>query len=150
MEAEDALAHFYTIQQAAPASPGLDTFIFGAQTVDLAGMKFIYAGEIAKAWQSLPPHPTREEFDDAVGRGVSNQTHSRMMDMMDEVTGTRELYRQAWLEQYTPYRIDTALGHWDAELLFWLRAQRNFEDFRRSFQSGQALPSLHDLLLTPQ
>jgi hexosaminidase len=150
LEAEDALAHFYAIQQAAPALPHLDTFIFGAQAVDLAGMKFIYAGEIAKGWQSLPPHPTREQFDDAVGRGVSNQTHSRMMDMMDELTGTRELYRQAWLEQYTPYRMGTALGHWDAEFQFWLRAQRNFEDFRRNFQSGQALPSLHDLLLTPQ
>jgi hypothetical protein len=150
VKAEDALAHFYAIQQAAPASRGLDTLIFGAQAVDLAGMKFIFAGEIAKAWQSLPPTPTREQFDDAVGRGVSNQTHSRMMDMMDELTGTRELYRQAWLEQYTPYRMGTALGHWDAESLFWLRAQRNFEDFRRNFQGGQALPSLHDLLLTPQ
>ncbi|HZQ43606.1 MAG TPA: glycoside hydrolase family 20 zincin-like fold domain-containing protein [Acidobacteriaceae bacterium] len=150
VEAEDALSHLYVIQQAAPATPHLDTFIFGAQAVDLAATKFIYAGEIAKAWQSLPPHPTREQFDDAVGRNVSNETHSRMMDMMDELTGTRELYRKAWLEQYTPYRMNTALGHWDAEFQFWLRAQRNFEDFRRQFHTGETLPSLHDLLITPQ
>lgn len=150
LEAEDALAHFYAIQQSAPHTPQLDSFLFGAQAVDLAGMKFIYAGEISKAWQSLPPNPTREQFDDAVGKGISNDTHSRMMDMMDGLAGTRDLYRKAWLEQYTPYRMGTALGHWDAELLFWLRAQRNFDDFRRNFKSGQALPSLHDLLITPQ
>jgi hypothetical protein len=104
LEAEDALAHFYAIQQAAPKTPHLDTFIFGAQAIDLASMKFIYAGEIANAWQSLPPHPTRAQFDAAVGRNISNETHSRMMDMMDELTDTRELYRRAWLEQYTPYQ----------------------------------------------
>lgn len=150
LEAEDALVHLYAIRQAAPETPQLDTFIFGAQAVDLADRKFIYAGEIAKPWQSLPPNPTRQQFEDAVGRGMSNETHSRMMDMMDSLTGTRELYRKAWLEQYTPYRMGTALGHWDAEFLFWLRAQRNFEDFRRHFQSDEALPSLHDLLITPQ
>ncbi|HKR27112.1 MAG TPA: glycoside hydrolase family 20 zincin-like fold domain-containing protein [Acidobacteriaceae bacterium] len=150
LEAEDALTHFYAIQQAAPQTPQLDTFLFGAQAVDLAGMKFIYAGEIARAWQSLPSKPTRKQFDDAVGKGFSNETHSRMMDMMDGLTGTRALYQKAWLEQYTPYRLGTALGHWDAEFLFWQRAQRNFEDFRRGFQSSQQLPSLHDLLITPQ
>jgi hexosaminidase len=150
LEAENALTHLYAIQQAAPQTPHLDTFLFGAQTIDLAGMKFIYAGEIASAWQSLPPKPTRQQFMNALGEGVSNETHSRMMDMMDGITGTRALYRKAWLEQYTPYRLGTALGHWDAEDLFWLRAQRNFEDFRRSFQTGETLPSLHHLLITEQ
>lgn len=150
LEAEDALTHLYAIQKSDPQTPHLDTFLFGAQAIDLAGMKFIYAGEIASAWQSLPPQPTRQQFLDALGEGVSNETHSRMMDMMDGITGTRALYRKAWLEQYTPYRLGTALGHWDAELLFWLRAQRNFEDFRRGFQTGSKLPSLHDLLLTEQ
>jgi hypothetical protein len=150
LEAEDALTHLYAIQQTAPQTPHLGTFLFGAQAIDLAGMKFIYAGEISSAWQSLPPEPTRQQFLDVLGEGVSNETHSRMMDMMDGTTGTRELYRKAWLEQYTPYRLATALGHWDAEYLFWLRAQRNFEDFRRGFQTGQKLPSLHDLLVAEQ
>jgi hypothetical protein len=150
LEAEDALAHFYAIQQAAPQTPQIDTYIFGARAVDLAGMKFIFAGEIAKAWRSLPPRPTSKQFDDAVEKGMSNETHSRMMDMMDGLTGTRELYRKAWAEQYTPYRMGTALGRWDAEFLFWLRAQRNFEDFRRGFKGGEALPSLHDLVITQQ
>lgn len=41
-------------------------------------------------------------------------------------------YHERMARTYTPYRMGTALGHWDAEFLFWLRAQRNFEDFRRS------------------
>ena len=147
LEAEEALSNLETIQQAAPHTPHLDTFLFGARAIDLAAMKFIFAGEIAAAWQALPPHPSRQEFLDAVGQGVSNDTHSRMMDLMDGVTGTRDLYRQAWLEQYTPYRLGTALTHWDAESLFWLRARTNFENLRRTFQSGDALPPLRDLLV---
>ena len=83
------------------------------------------------------------------GQGVSNQTHSRMMDMMDGVTGTRELYRQAWLEQYTPYRHGHGVGPLGCGVSYsGCARRRNFEDFRRSFRTGDALPSLHDLLIT--
>lgn len=150
LAAEDALTHLYTIRQTAPQTPRLDSYIFGAQALDLEGMKFIYAGEIERAWKSLPPHPTQDEFMNAVGVGISNETHSRMMDMMDAVTGTRALYRKAWLEQYTPHRLGTATGHWDAEYFFWLRALTNFENLRRSFTSGEALPDLHTLLIQPE
>jgi hypothetical protein len=150
LEAEDALNHLYAVQHEAPTTPHLNSFLFGAQTIDLAGKKFIYAGEIARAWSSLPPRPTRDQFLDALGQGVFNDTHSRMMDMMDAVTGTRELYRKAWMEQYTPYRMGTAVGHWDAEYLFWLRAITNLQNFNRGFKGGEQLPSLHELLITPQ
>jgi hypothetical protein len=117
----------------------------GAQMIDLAGMKFQYAQEIADAWQTLPLHPTSEQLTDVLGRGISNETHSRTMDMMDGLTETRRAYKAAWLEQYTPYRLGTALGRWDAEYEFWRRAQANFEALRTGFKSGDALPTLHQI-----
>ena len=47
---------------------------------------------------------------------------------------SRENYRQAWLQQYTPYRMGTALGRWNAEYLFWEHAQANFESVRTRIQ----------------
>jgi hexosaminidase len=145
LAAEDALEYFYAIKAIEPATAQIDTFIVGAQMIDLAGMKFQYAGEIADAWRTLPPHPTREQLDDVLGRGVSNETHSRTMDMMDGITETKRSYEAAWLEQYTPYRMGTALGRWDAEYQFWLRAQTNFEMLRTGFKTGDTLPSLQQI-----
>jgi hypothetical protein len=67
------------------------------------------------------------------------------MDMMDGITETKEGYRAAWLEQYTPYRLGTALGRWDAEYEFWRQAQVKFEDLRTTFKTGDALPTLQQL-----
>jgi hexosaminidase len=145
LEAEDALEHFYAIKAAAPNTPQIDTFIVGAQMIDLAGMKFQYAQEIADAWQALPAHPPSEQLTDVLGRGISNETHSRTMDMMDGLTETRRAYKAAWLEQYTPYRLGTALGRWDAEYEFWRRAQANFEALRTGFKTGDALPTLQQI-----
>ncbi len=145
LHAENALEHFYAIKAAAPGTPHIDTFIVGAQIIDLAGMKFIYAGEISDAWQTLPPRPTREQLMDVLGQDISNETHSRIMDMMDGVSETRESYKAAWAEQYTPYRLGTALGRWDAEYAFWRRAQANFEGLRLGFKTGDALPTVQQL-----
>ena len=145
LEAEDALEHFYAIKKAAADTPQIDSFVVAAQMIDLAAMKFQYASEIAETWRSIPAHPTREQLLDAIFQGVSNDTHSRCMDMMDALTETRENYRQAWLEQYTPYRLGTALGRWDAEYLFWEHARANFESVRTRFKTGQTLPTLQEI-----
>ena len=145
LEAEDALEHFYAIKKTVPETPQIDSFVVAAQMIDLAAMKFQYASEIAETWNSIPAHPTREQLLDALFQGVSNDTHSRCMDMMDALTETREDYRQAWLEQYTPYRLGTALGRWDAEYLFWEHARANFERVRTRFKTGQTLPTLQEI-----
>ncbi|HEY5328602.1 MAG TPA: beta-N-acetylhexosaminidase [Acidobacteriaceae bacterium] len=148
LHAEDALEHLYAIKAAAPGTPHIDTFIVGAQIIDLAGMKFIYAGEISDAFRTLPTHPTREQLMDVLGQDISNETHSRIMDMMDGLTETRRSYKAAWEQQYTPYRMGTALGRWDAEYEFWRRAQAKFEDLRTGFKTGDPLPTVQQLTST--
>jgi hypothetical protein len=45
---------------------------------------------------------------------------------MDTITGLREMYRQLWLAEYTPYRLGTTLGRFDAEYEYWRRLQSRF------------------------
>jgi len=59
---------------------------------------------------------------------------------MDAITELREPYRNAWLAEYTPYRLETALKRWDAEYQHWRALQGRFENFR--FAEGGALPPL--------
>ena len=142
LHAEAALTQLYAIRDKSPETPQLTSYIAGAQMIDLAGLKFLSANEIDAAWKSLPAKPTREHLMDVLSQGISNETHSRCMDMMDDVTETRETYRAAWLQQYTANKLGTALGRWDAEYQFWMRAQTNFELLRTTFKTGDALPSL--------
>lgn len=143
LQAEEAMEQIY----AAPSpAPHAESFLYAAQNIDLAGMKFIYALELADIWKSLGSKPTREALIAQIGQGVSNEAHSRAMDMMDGVSETQRIYQQAWQAQYTPYRIDTALSHWHAELEFWRRAQTNLEALRSSFKTGDTLPPLYDVV----
>jgi len=145
LHAEDALEHLYAIKAAAPDTPHLGSFIAGAQIIDLAGMKFLYAAEISAGWKTLPARPTRAQLMDVLEQGISNQTHSRAMDMLDGITETKEIYKAAWQQQYAPYRLGTALGRWDAEYQFWRHAQDNFEDLRIGFKTGDPLPTLQQI-----
>jgi hexosaminidase len=145
LKAEDALEHFYAIKKMDPDTPQIDSFVVAAQMIDLAGMKFQYANEIAETWASIPAHATREQLMDALFQGVSNDTHSRCMDIMDGLTELRGSYREAWVQQYTPYRLGTALGRWDAEDLFWEHARANFERVRTRFKTGDTLPTLQEV-----
>ena len=145
LQAENALTHLYAVQAAVPGAPRLTSLLAGAQMLDLAGLKFISANEIDAAWKSLPSKPTREQLMDVLAQGISNETHSRCMDLMDGFTETKELYRAAWLQQYNSYRLGTALGRWDAEYQYWLHAQMNFEILRKNFKTGDRLPALREL-----
>jgi hexosaminidase len=145
LHAEAALAQLYSLRDSAIAVPQLETWIAGARMIDLAGAKFLYANEIDAAWKSLPAKPTREQLLDVLAQGISNETHSRCMDLMDGFSETRGIYRDAWLQQYTAYRLGTAMGRWDAEFQYWLHAQTRFEMLRHNFKTGDPLPSLQQL-----
>jgi hexosaminidase len=145
LHAEAALTQLSSIPGPTGSVPQLETWIAGARMIDLAGEKFLYANEIDAAWKSLPAKATREQLLDVLAQGISNETHSRCMDLMDGFSGTSEIYRDAWLQQYTPYRLGTATGRWDAEFQYWLRVQTRFENLRHDFKTGDTLPTLQQM-----
>ena len=146
LHAESAQEHLYRAQSLGADPKQLATFLVGAEMLDYAGMKFIYALEIADSWTTLPAHPTNQQLQDALAHGISSETHSRMLDLMDTVTQLKESYRQQWLSQYTDYRLATALGRWDAEYEYWRRAQIKLNNFLSNFKDGDPLPPLNDFV----
>ncbi|HXJ93568.1 MAG TPA: hypothetical protein VMT20_11870 [Terriglobia bacterium] len=76
---------------------------------------------------------------------MTYQDHSRIVDLMDAITGLREEYRQEWLAEYTPYRLASALGRWDAEYEFWRQFQARLTAFSNSSKEGDTLPPLSSL-----
>jgi len=126
----------------------LDSLLLAASMLDLAGMKYLYAVEIADAWEH---QRQQKELPDGLRRvfvGMFDRNHSRIADLMDAVTGLRETYRSNWLEEYNSYRFGTALGRWDAEYEYWRRLQVNFLAFASTYHRGDPLPPLDKMVGT--
>ena len=47
-----------------------------------------------------------------------------LTDLREMISELREQYREAWLEEATPFRLQSALYRWDAEWDYWTAMQR--------------------------
>lgn len=121
-----------------------DNMRFASRLLDYAGLKFLYSAEIAAEWRSLGPRPSHDGLNEVISNVISQQ-HGRLPDLMDAITMLRPQYQKAWLAEYTPYRLDNALGRWNAEYEYWLELQSHLQSFSRKYQTGP-LPSLQTLI----
>jgi len=64
---------------------------------------------------------------------------------MDLITELKDLYKHEWEAEYTPYRLGSALGRFDAEYEYWRRFQARLWELRRGFRPGTPLPPLDSL-----
>jgi hexosaminidase len=135
----------------AALSSGADPLVIksclvGAQLLDYAGMKFLYALEIPERWQKLGERPDSDQWWNEFEAEVIEQNHGRIIDLMEMITELREDYRSAWLSEYTPYRLATQLGRWDGEFQYWRAMQERLRAFSRVRKDGDLLPPLQQVI----
>jgi hypothetical protein len=124
----------------------LRCLLFGSRLLDYAGKRFQTAPELEDMWRRLgPKRPENEVWWNEWESQVTYQDHSRIVDLMDAITELRPLYRSEWLDEYTPYRLASALGRWDAEYEYWGRLQQRLQQFSDNSRPGDILPPLETL-----
>jgi hexosaminidase len=119
--------------------------LLGARMLDYTGMKFIYATEIAGLFDGLGPHPTTADVH-FVKRETAARNHSRVGDLLDLSAELQGQYKEEWLKQYKPYRLQTALVRWEAEELYWRHLQASVWTVAADFKEGDARPTLAQVL----
>jgi hypothetical protein len=125
----------------------LECLLVGSRLLDYAGERFQTAPELETMWRNLgPSRPKDEAWWNNWESQVTYQDHSRIIDLMDAITELRPQYRSAWLDEYTAYRLDSALTRWDAEALYWRALQERFQVFSDSSREGQSLPPLETVV----
>lgn len=145
--AEDAEEHLDRAHTLGADAESVNGFLVTSRMLDYAGQKFQTGPELAAMWQKLGPRrPADQIWWNEWDSQVTYQDHSRIVDLMDAITELREQYRQEWLAEYTPYRLASALGRWDAEYEFWRRLQVRLIQFSGSSKEGDALPSFESLV----
>jgi len=112
----------------------LKCLLLAARMFDYLGMKNLYAIEWDGYFQELKQNPNPDLASLYLNNQISAVDHGMLSDLLDSVTGLRERYRQAWLEESTPYRLGSALARWDAEAEYWRAMQTRASQLRRGGQ----------------
>jgi hexosaminidase len=133
------------IEQGADA-PSAQSYIVECRLLDYAGLKFQYGVEITEQWKLLGPHPDSDRLGNDFDNIVISQQHGKLPDLMETITELKPQYAQAWLEEYTPYRMAAALGRWDAEYEYWRRLQANLFEMLDDYKPEKGLPPFESLL----
>jgi len=125
----------------------LECLLVGSRLLDYAGERFQTAPELEALWRNLgPTRPKDEAWWNNWESQTTYQDHSRIIDLMDAITELRPQYRAAWLDEYTDYRLDSALTRWEAEALYWRTLQERLLTFSERSHEGQSLPPLETVI----
>ena len=143
--AEEAEEHLLLARSVAPGDPTLDSLMMAARLFDYLGMKCLYAVEWDGYFRQLQAKPDDALIRLYLGVQIVQQGNGMLADLTDMITGLREPYRQAWLEESTPYRLDAALARWDAEARFWMDTWMRADTLLNSHRKGEPFPSIDAL-----
>jgi hypothetical protein len=145
LRAEDAMESLMRASEAAPGEYTLPSLQLAAGMLDYLGMKHLYTVDIADYFRRAGPKPGEKEIWLYLELETSFQDHSHIADLMDSITSLKEDYEQAWKQEWTRYRLGSALGRWDAEYEYWRSLQARIQDLTQRHKDGESFPPLESL-----
>jgi len=133
------------LQRAVRSSPEptLKSFLLAARLFDYLGMKCLYVIEFDDYFKQLKQNPNKELVQLYIGNQMNSTTYGMLTDLREMISELREQYREAWLDEATPFRLQSALYRWDAEWNYWTTVQKLLvENVLHSWKEGQPFPAL--------
>jgi hexosaminidase len=147
------------VAQARDANPNLretdalDVLELGARRMDLIGLKFQIADEIATSYanafalQGSKKKEDREEVSRSLGD--INSVNGKLQDLRNNYSLMRDLYEAAWLKSYRPYFLRNNLERYDLTIQMWLQRIDKVRSAQRQWTNFQSIPSAADLGIPP-
>jgi hypothetical protein len=125
------------------SDPTLRSLLLAARLFDYLGMKSLYAVEWADYFRQLKENPKKELVTLYIGNQMNSTTYGMLTDLREMISDLREDYRQAWLDEATPFRLQSALYRWDAEWDYWTAVQRLVvQEVLHGWKEGSPFPSI--------
>jgi hexosaminidase len=141
--AESAQERLQRAIRLAPNDPTLKSLLLAGRLFDYLGMKNLYAVEWAGYFRELKANPDPKLVTLYIGIQMNAQDHGMLADLRETISGLKESYREAWLEESTPYRLPSALLRWDAEWNYWQAVQRLVVDqVLHGWSKGEPFPAI--------
>jgi hypothetical protein len=143
--AENAQEHVQRALRISP-DPTLKSLLVSARMFDYLGMKSLYAVEWAGYFRQLKENPKKELVQLYIGNQMNSTTYGMLADLREMISELREQYREAWLDEATPFRLQSALYRWDDEWDYWTAVQRLLvQKVLHGWKEGEPFPALDAL-----
>jgi hypothetical protein len=119
----------------------------GARRLDLIGLKFELAQEIAETYAAV----LAREHDKSQSSATHNMLDEissmfgRCQDVRDAYSASKEEYSQVWLSENRPYWLNNVTVRFDLRIEEWQRRGERFAEVTRDFENGKELPAASDL-----
>lgn len=123
-------------------SETLFAMLVAAKQIDMLTMKYLFAGRILDIHQEYRFDRDPKEFAQVLAEATAYYS-SLTTDMFDVIVETKDMFREAWLNEYTAYRLAIPMSKFDRELDFWFKVKKRLKTL--STYEGE-LPPLYELL----
>ncbi len=113
----------------------------GARRLDLIGLKFQLAQEIATAYTQAVAQQ-HDKTQHSAANSMLNEISSnngRCQDLRDAFSASKNEYSQVWLSENRPYWLNNVTVRYDLEIEMWQRRGDQFEEAIHAWHSGQDL-----------
>lgn len=129
----------------------LDAMEMGARRMDFIGYKF----EAAQEMEDEYDRAYREQNDPTAKHDVIHQlgtiagVNGQCEDLRDGYGLTRDLYRNAWLQENRPYWLDNVSAQYDMAMQLWIQRGHRFAETAWQYPQTHTLPKPEDMGLPP-
>lgn len=145
LAAEEAQIYLRDALKSDIDTTSLFAMLVGAKELDLLALKYLYAGNIAEMHKKYSKKRDLKEFRMIMGE-VTAYYHSKTVDMYDAIVETKEMFRKAWLNEYTPFRLGIPMAKFDMELQYWSKISKRLNTLAWNYKDNEELPNLQSLL----
>jgi hypothetical protein len=137
------------VEEARAANPNLreanalTAMDLGARRLDLIGMKFELARQIAESYAKSVAQQHEKSKHDTVEHTLENisSDNGRCQDLRDAFSAIRGEYAQVWLGENRPYWLNNVTVRYDLEIERWQNRCEQLDQSTRDWQSGKGLAS---------
>ena len=121
----------------------IEAMDLGARRLDLIGMKFELAQEIAAGYaQAIAGQHDKAQHDDVENAlDEISSTNGRCQDLRDAYSAIKGEYSQVWLGENRPYWLDNVTVRYDLAIEMWQKRGDRFQQVTRDWWSGKDLPA---------
>ena len=146
LHAERAIVLLAEARQANPELKERDALAamdLGARRLDLIGMKFELAQEIADSFAKALANQHDKAQRDTIANSLSeiSGNNGRCQDLRDAYSALKAEYSAVWLGENRPYWLNSVTVRYDLQIEKWQRRGEMFEEGTRDWQNGKDLPA---------
>ncbi len=145
LHAERAVVLLAQLRQSNPnlkEQAALTAMDMGARRLDLIGMKFQLAQEIADSYtkaRGIQHDKTQRDATSNILSEISGN-NGRCQDLRDAYSALKAQYSQVWMSENRPYWLNNVTVRYDLEIEKWQRRGETFKQGIWEWHSGRELP----------